>query len=108
MLPVAFEPSCKITTPHPKKSVFSGAPMFLYIAVNVILPIFIVMALGFLVSKFFTLDLASLSKLNFYIFIPVFMFYSLLIFKPQDKEMGETILFNLLLALFTFFIMYGL
>lgn len=66
------------------------------------------MGLGFLVSKYFTLDLASLSKLNFYIFIPVFMFYSLLIFKPANQAMAETILFNILLACLTFGVMYGL
>lgn len=82
--------------------------MFLYIATNVIIPIFIVMALGFSVSKYFTLDLGSLSKLNFYIFIPVFMFYSLLIFKPANREMVDTILFNFLLACLTFLVMYGL
>jgi predicted permease len=82
--------------------------MFLYIALNVILPIFIVMFLGFLVSKFFTLDMGSLSKLNFFIFIPVFMFYSLLLFKPSNQEMVDTILFNLLFACLTFGVMYGL
>ncbi len=82
--------------------------MFLYIAVNVILPIFIVMSLGYLLAKYYTIDLASLSKLNFYIFIPVFMFYSLLIFKPGDKEIAMTVLFNLLLACFTFLVMVGI
>jgi predicted permease len=82
--------------------------LFLYIAANVILPIFLVMALGFLVSKYFTLDLGSLSKLNFYIFIPVFMFYSLLIFKPGNREMADTILFNFLLACLIFLAVYGL
>jgi len=66
------------------------------------------MGLGYWVSKYFTLDLGSLSKLNFYIFIPVFMFYSLLIFKPGNQEMVDTILFNLLLACLTFLAMYGL
>jgi predicted permease len=79
--------------------------LFSYIAANVILPIFIVMGLGFLLSKRFTIDLASLAKLNFYIFIPVFMFYSLLIFKPGDREIAMTVLFNLLLACFTFILM---
>lgn len=66
------------------------------------------MGLGFLVSKYFALDLGSLSKLNFNIFIPVFMFYSLLIFKPANQAMVETILFNVLLACLTFGAMYWL
>ncbi len=85
-----------------------GWPLFFYIAANVILPIFIVMSLGFLVSKRFTLDLSSLSKLNFYIFIPVFMFYSLLIFKPGNHEISVTVLFNLLFAGLTFLAMLGI
>ena len=78
------------------------------IALDVILPIFIVMGLGFLVSKYFTLDLGSLSKLNFYIFIPVFMFYNLLIFQPEHREMGEIVAFNTVLACVTFLAVYGL
>ncbi len=66
------------------------------------------MFLGYLVAKNFKLDLASLSKLNFYIFIPVFMFYSLLIFKPGAKEMADTVLFNFLLAFVTFLSMLAL
>ncbi len=81
--------------------------MFSYIAFNVIIPIFLVMGLGYLLSKYFTLDLGSLSKLNFYIFIPVFMFYSLLIFKPENKEMAETVVFNVLLALLSLGAMVG-
>jgi malate permease and related proteins len=81
---------------------------FFYIALNVILPIFLVMSLGYFLSKYFTLDLGSLSKLNFYIFIPVFMFYSLLIFKPGNREISMTILFNLLFSVLTFLVMYGI
>jgi predicted permease len=36
------------------------------------------------------------------------MFHSLLIFKPGDREIGMTILFNLLLAVLTFLMMYGI
>lgn len=79
--------------------------MFPYIVANVIVPIFLVMGLGYLLAKYFTLDLGSLSKLNFYVFIPVFMFYSLLIFKPNNNQMAETVLFNILLAALTFAIM---
>ena len=73
--------------------------LFFHIALNVILPIFIVMGLGFLLARYFKIDLGTLSKLNFFIFIPVFMFYSLLVFNPTGKEMAATVLFNLFLAL---------
>ncbi|HUO58887.1 MAG TPA: AEC family transporter [bacterium] len=82
--------------------------LFFYIAGNVILPIFLVMALGYAVSKHFNLDLPSLSKLNFYVFMPVFMFYSLLIFKPSTQDVAETVYFNLFLAVFSLLGMVGL
>ncbi|GEM_PF-225681 len=108
MLPVGFEPSGKIG-PLSSGKILPGFLLFLAnIAFNVILPIFVVMALGFLVSKYFTLDLGSLSKLNFHIFIPVFMFYNLLIFQPAQREMGEVVAFNLVLAGATFIAVYGL
>src|SRR5579871_6857233 len=97
---------CKITSSF-AKNLFQRQPLFFYIAFNVIIHIFIVMSLGYLLSKFITIDLGSLSKLNFYVFIPVFMFYDLLIFKPGDKEMAMTLLFNVLLAILSFFVMYG-
>jgi len=83
-------------------------PLYFQIAFNVILPIFLVMSLGYILAKRFTLDLGTLTKLNFYVFIPVFMFYSLLIFKPGDREIGMTVLFNVLLAALTFLAMFAL
>jgi malate permease and related proteins len=82
--------------------------IFFQIALNVILPIFVVMGLGYYLARCFTIDLGTLSKLNFFIFIPVFMFYSLLIFKPTGREMAETVLFNLFLATLSFLLMFGL
>ncbi len=105
MFPVSIRASCKIGF---SQRLFPGDLLFLNIAYNVIFPIFLVLALGYLLAKNFKLDLGSLSKLNFYIFIPVFMFYSLLIFKPGAKEMADTILFNILLACATFLAMAAL
>ena len=82
--------------------------MFFFIAANVILPIFVMMGLGYALGRVFALDLGSLSKLNFYIFIPLFMFYSLLIFKPTSQEISGTVLFTLLLACAAFLVMVSL
>lgn len=51
--------------------------IFLHILGNNILPIFILIILGFIISKKFDLSVFTLSKLNFYIFIPGFIFYNL-------------------------------
>lgn len=51
--------------------------IFLYILGNNIVPIFILIVLGFIISKKFDLSIFTLSKLNFYIFIPGFVFFNL-------------------------------
>jgi predicted permease len=78
---------------------------FFHVAFNVVLPIFLVMALGFGLAKKFKLDLNTLSKLNFYVFIPVYMFYSLLWFKPNPQDMEWAVAFNVLFVLLSFVLM---
>ncbi|WP_058485727.1 AEC family transporter [Defluviitalea phaphyphila] len=51
--------------------------IFLFILMNNIFPIFILISLGFLLSKKFNLDIYTISKLNFYIFVPTFTFVNL-------------------------------
>ena len=45
-----------------------------YILQNILLPIFIMVLLGFVLQKKFTLDLNTLAKLNIYVFVPGFIF----------------------------------
>lgn len=51
--------------------------IFLFILENNIIPIFILIGLGFILSKKFDLDVFTLGKLNFYIFVPGFIFFNL-------------------------------
>lgn len=51
--------------------------IFLHILGNNIVPIFILIGLGFVLSKRFDLNIYTLSKLNFYLFTPGFIFYNL-------------------------------
>lgn len=51
--------------------------IFLHILGNNIIPIFTLIILGVIVSKKFNLDVSTLSKLNFYIFVPGFIFVNL-------------------------------
>ncbi len=78
---------------------------FLHVAFNVVLPIFLVMALGYTLAKKFKLDLNTLSKLNFYVFIPVYMFYSLLWFKPNPQDMEWSVAFNIVFVGLSFLLM---
>ena len=51
--------------------------IFLFILSNNIVPIFTVIILGFIVGKRFNLNIDTLSKLNFYIYVPLFLFCNL-------------------------------
>jgi len=51
--------------------------IFLHILGNNIVPVFIIIGLGFIISNKFNLNLFTLSKLNFYLFVPGFIFYNL-------------------------------
>lgn len=50
---------------------------FLFILVNNIIPVFILIIVGYFVSRKFELNIMTLTKLNFYIFIPAFTFLNL-------------------------------
>lgn len=51
--------------------------VFLFILMNNIVPIFVLIALGYFMSKKFDLNIYTLTKLNFYIFVPSFTFVNL-------------------------------
>ena len=50
--------------------------IFLYILTHNILPIIAIVGIGFLLGKIFTMDVKTLSKVQFYAFVPVFTFYA--------------------------------
>ncbi len=51
--------------------------IFFYILAHNVAPIFIMITLGFIISKKFDLNINTLSKLNFYLFVPAFIFVNL-------------------------------
>jgi predicted permease len=59
--------------------------MLLDILTSVILPIFIIIGIGWLLDRRFQLDLPTLSKLNFYVFLPALLFV-LLLKEPIDLQ----------------------
>lgn len=69
----------------------------IYILQSVLLPIFIMIVLGFILQKKFTLDLKTLAKLNIYVFVPGFIFVK---FYKTNFEL------HLLLYIVVFFIIY--
>ncbi|WP_193018368.1 AEC family transporter [Staphylococcus equorum] len=69
----------------------------LYILQTVLLPIFIMIFLGFILQKKFTLDLKTLAKLNIYVFVPGFIFV-----KFYKTDFAIKLLFYIVI----FFILY--
>ena len=59
--------------------------IFIHILGNNIVPIFTIIALGFVLSKKFDFNIYTLSKMNFYIFVPAFIFVNLY---TADLEMN--------------------
>jgi hypothetical protein len=51
---------------------------FLHIIADIILPIFVIIGIGFAMDRKFRLDLDTLSKLNFWVFVPALLFIKLL------------------------------
>ena len=52
--------------------------MILHILANIILPIFVLIGVGVLIDRAFKPDLPTLSKLNFYVFVPALVFVRLI------------------------------
>ncbi|SHH64041.1 AEC family transporter [Virgibacillus chiguensis] len=70
---------------------------FLIIVKDIILPVFIIMGLGFFLQKKFDLDLQTLAKLNIYFLVPGFIFV---------KLYDTTFSGQLLLQIVVFFILF--
>ncbi len=68
--------------------------MLLYILLNNIAPIFALVAVGYYVGKKFNLDIYTLSKVNFYVFIPAMIFVK--IYEADiDLDLIRAVLFTL-------------
>jgi malate permease and related proteins len=66
---------------------------------DIILPIFIVMSIGFILQKKFTLDISTLSKLNIYFVVPAFIFVKLYNTQFSASLFGHVLLFFILLVI---------
>lgn len=66
--------------------------IFIHILTHNIVPIFILIATGFIVGSIFVLDVSTLSKLNFYAFLPFFTFV-VIYTSTLSAKMVTTLLF---------------
>jgi predicted permease len=65
---------------------------FLFIVWEVIAPIFLLIGVGYLVQKRVGFDLKTLTKLNFWIFVPAFLFVNIFHNELSGRELGKIIL----------------
>ena len=72
--------------------------IFFYILSNNIIPIFTLIALGFLLNKAFNLDIFTLSKINFYIYVPIFVFVNLLT-TEIDFQLMQALIFGIVMLI---------
>ena len=69
--------------------------LLFYIFTENIAPIFLIISLGYILNNFFEIDINSLNKLNFYIFVPALVLIQ--IYNTELKlEMMNIVYFSLL------------
>jgi len=72
--------------------------IFIYILIRNILPLVLIIIIGFLLCKKFNLDINTLSKINFYIYVPFFIFMQIYSTK-LPKEILRILVFVVMLAI---------
>ncbi|PSL40738.1 hypothetical protein B0H99_104200 [Planomicrobium soli] len=60
---------------------------------NVVLPVFLLMGVGFIIGKYMKIDSKSLSDLSIYVFSPALFFYSVSTSEMDMRDFGQVILF---------------
>lgn len=72
---------------------------------NVVLPVFLLLGVGYIVGKYMSIDSKSVSDLSIYVFSPALFFYSISTSEMNMSDLGRIVLFAFtLFALFALFI----
>lgn len=72
---------------------------------NVVLPVFLLLGVGYFVGKYMTINSKSVSDLTIYVFSPALFFYSVSISELNMADLGKIVLFSFtLFALFAILI----
>lgn len=78
---------------------------FLYIVINIIMPIFLLIIIGFVGQKNLNMDISTLTKLNIYIFIPAILFLKIYETKVTLRFFSQIFVF--MLAILTAMFLIG-
>jgi predicted permease len=81
--------------------------IFFHILWNNILPLAIIISLGLIMHRIFTLDIKTLSKMNFYLFSPAIMFDLLYGTAISMELFGQVLLFFILFMLSQYAVLEG-
>lgn len=73
--------------------------MLFTIFIEIIFPIFFMIGVGTLIGKLFKQDLPTLSRLNFYVFVPSLLFLKILESDSSPREFASIALYNVILIL---------
>ena len=76
------------------------------ILIDIILPVFIIMMIGYFIQKKFQLDLQTLSKINIYFVVPGFIFVKLYSTDFALGLLGKTLLFFILYVFLLFVVAF--
>lgn len=71
--------------------------IFFHILINNIIPIFFLITIGYILNKIFDLDMYTLSKLNFYVFVPAFLLVNIYT-TDLDSRFLKVFVFGILLV----------
>lgn len=75
---------------------------------NVILPVFLLLGVGFIVGKSMLIDSKSVSDLSIYVFSPALFFYSVSTSEMDMSDLGRIVLFSFALFLLFAIAVYGI
>ncbi|HEX2947010.1 MAG TPA: AEC family transporter, partial [Clostridia bacterium] len=78
---------------------------FTYIVTNTILPIFLLVAAGYLVQKKFRMDARTFSRINIYLFIPAVLFMKIYEAKVSMAFIGQVVVY--IIAVQAFMLLLG-
>ena len=76
--------------------------------INIIIPVFVLIGIGVLLDRIFKLDVATLSKLNFYVFVPALCFVKIIETQFTAGQVGIIAGFTVLHMAVLFLLAFGL
>lgn len=75
---------------------------FIYIFLNIVLPIFILASIGFVAQRKLNMDVRTFSRINIYIFIPIVLFLKIYQAEVSLQFVGEVFIYTTVISILLF------